>query len=59
MYSSCCDKDSAIIFTTGRLPDVKQEWVLTTANAIGTNGLTCLSNHRELETINFGHPPDD
>jgi hypothetical protein len=21
-YSSCCDKDSAIIFTTGRLPDV-------------------------------------
>jgi hypothetical protein len=22
-FSSCCDKDSAIIFTTGRLPDVK------------------------------------
>jgi hypothetical protein len=22
MFSSCCDKDSAIIFTTGRLPDV-------------------------------------
>jgi hypothetical protein len=21
-FSSCCDKDSAIIFTTGRLPDV-------------------------------------
>jgi hypothetical protein len=23
MFSSCCDKDSAFIFTTGRLPDVK------------------------------------
>jgi hypothetical protein len=22
MFSSCCDEDSAIIFTTGRLPDV-------------------------------------
>jgi hypothetical protein len=22
MVSSCCDKDSAFIFTTGRLPDV-------------------------------------
>jgi hypothetical protein len=22
-FSSCCDKDSAIIFTTGRLPEVK------------------------------------
>jgi hypothetical protein len=22
MFSSCCDKDSAFIFTTGRLPDV-------------------------------------
>jgi hypothetical protein len=22
MFSSCCDKDSAIIFTIGRLPDV-------------------------------------
>jgi hypothetical protein len=22
MFSSCCDKDSAIVFTTGRLPDV-------------------------------------
>jgi hypothetical protein len=21
-FSSCCDKDSAIVFTTGRLPDV-------------------------------------
>jgi hypothetical protein len=25
-FSSCCDKDSAIIFTTGRLPDVKPPW---------------------------------
>jgi hypothetical protein len=23
MFLSCCDKDSAIIFMTGRLPDVK------------------------------------
>jgi hypothetical protein len=22
MFLSCCDKDSAIVFTTGRLPDV-------------------------------------
>jgi hypothetical protein len=25
-FSSCCDKDSAIIFTTGRLPDVSPPW---------------------------------
>jgi hypothetical protein len=25
-FSSCCDKDSAIIFTTGRLPDVNPPW---------------------------------
>jgi hypothetical protein len=24
MFSSCCDKDSAIVFTTGRLPDVNR-----------------------------------
>jgi hypothetical protein len=23
MFTSCCDKDSANVFTTGRLPDVK------------------------------------
>jgi hypothetical protein len=25
-FSSCCDKDSAIIFTTGRLPDYNPSW---------------------------------
>jgi hypothetical protein len=25
-FSSCCDKESAIIFTTGRLPDVNPPW---------------------------------
>jgi hypothetical protein len=30
------------------------EWVVTTANAAGTNGLTCL-----LEIINFGHPSNN
>jgi hypothetical protein len=25
-FSSCCDKDSAINFTTGRLPDVNPPW---------------------------------
>jgi hypothetical protein len=50
-FSSRCDKDSAITFTTGRLPQpsLKLEWVLTTANAAGTNGSTCLSRH--------GNPP--
>jgi hypothetical protein len=38
-----------LFFTIGRLPDVnpslKLKWVLMTANATGTNGLTCLPNH--------------
>jgi hypothetical protein len=25
-FSLCCDKDSAIIFTTSRLPDVNPPW---------------------------------
>jgi hypothetical protein len=28
-------------------------WVLTAANTSGTNGLTCLAKHGELEIINF------
>jgi hypothetical protein len=32
--------------------------VLTTTNAAGTNGLTCLSRHRGARNI-FGHPSDD
>jgi hypothetical protein len=26
IFSSCCDKDSAIVFTTGLLPDVNPYW---------------------------------
>jgi hypothetical protein len=42
-----CDKDSAIIFTTGRLQTstLKTGVGTTTANATGTNGLTCLPKH--------------
>jgi hypothetical protein len=40
----CCDKDSVTYFTTGRLsyiyPPWSIEWLLTSANAAGTNGLT-------------------
>jgi hypothetical protein len=40
-FSSRCDTDSAIIFTTGCLPDVNPlERVLTTAKAAGTNMLS-------------------
>jgi hypothetical protein len=41
---------------SNRQPTLKQEWVQTTANAAGTNGLTCLRSTEELEIINFGHP---
>jgi hypothetical protein len=46
-FSSCCDKDSAIIFTTGRLTSSLLETGVgaTIANATGTNGLTCLPKH--------------
>jgi hypothetical protein len=56
---SCCDKDSAIIFTTGRLPlkpSLKLEWVLTTANSVGTNGLTCLPKHGGALNNKFWSP---
>jgi hypothetical protein len=55
-FSSCCDKDSAIIFTTRRLPDVKPPWNwsgLTTANAAGTNGLTCLPKHGDILILSY------
>jgi hypothetical protein len=46
------DKDSAIVFTTGRLPDVNPPWNWSGykrqnvgANAAGTNGLTWLPKH--------------
>jgi hypothetical protein len=64
VFLSCCDKDSAIIFTTGRLapawlqPSLKLEWVLTTANAAGTNGdgLTCLPKHWRARDSKFWSP---
>jgi hypothetical protein len=60
-FSLCCDKDSATIFTTGRLPDVnppwrneKLEWMLTTADAAGTNSLTCRPKHgKQIKNIYF------
>jgi hypothetical protein len=38
---------------------LKLEWMLTTANAAGTNGLTCLRSTEELQIINFGYPLTD
>jgi hypothetical protein len=47
MFSSCCDKDSGIVFKTGRLTSILLKTGLgTTANAAGINGLTCLRKHR-------------
>jgi hypothetical protein len=46
MFFISCDKDSAIIFTTDRLPDGNPPWKrLMTANAAGTNGLPCFPKH--------------
>jgi hypothetical protein len=59
-FSSYCDKDSAIICTTGRLPDVnaslKLEWVLTTAYAAGANSLTCLPKNGRARDNKFWSP---
>jgi hypothetical protein len=43
-----------------RLPSLKLEWMLTTANAAGTNSLMCLRKYssEELEITNFGHSDD-
>jgi hypothetical protein len=54
-FSSCCDKDSAIIITCLRQPSLKLEWVLTTANAAGT-GFTCLPKHRGSRDKKFWSP---
>jgi hypothetical protein len=60
IFSSCCDKEWAIIFTTGRLsalsPFLKLERVLTTANTAGTNGLTCLPKHGGVRDKKFWSP---
>jgi hypothetical protein len=34
-------------------------WMLTTANAAGTNGLTCLSKRGGARYNDFGHPSND
>jgi hypothetical protein len=61
--SSCCDKDSAIIFynqpPARRQSSLGIELVLTTTNVAGTNGLTCLPKHGGAGMINFGHPFND
>jgi hypothetical protein len=58
MFSSCCDKDSAIIFTTGRLTSTLLETGVdaTTANAARTNSLTCLPKHRGARDNKFWSP---
>jgi hypothetical protein len=43
---------------TWRQPSLKLEWVLTTANAAGTNSSTCLSKHGGARD-NIGHTSDD
>jgi hypothetical protein len=59
-FSSCCDKDSAIIFTTRRLPErqpsLEMDRVLKTANAASTNGLTCLPKHGGARDNKFWSP---
>jgi hypothetical protein len=35
---------------------LKLEWVLTTANAAGTNGLTCLPKHGEARDNKLWSP---
>jgi hypothetical protein len=42
MFSSCCDKDSSILFTTGRLPDVNPPWNWSG----GINGCKCCRDQR-------------
>jgi hypothetical protein len=42
----CCDKDYFYDRPPAwRQPSLKLEWVITTANAAGTNGWTCLLKH--------------
>jgi hypothetical protein len=55
-FSSCCDKDSATIFRSAAyltLTLLKLEWVLSTANAAGTNGLTFLPKHGGVRDDKF------
>jgi hypothetical protein len=61
-FTSRCDIDSAIIFTTGRWPDVNLH-----KTGVGANDCKCswdqqpraIRSTEELKIINFGHPYDD
>jgi hypothetical protein len=53
MFSSCCDKDSAIVFTTARLPDVNPG-----PGQPGPTAQRAFQSTEELEIINFGHLSD-
>jgi hypothetical protein len=59
IFSSCCDQDSPIIFTTGLTSTLLETKVLTTANAART-GLTCLPKHGGARwQILITHPMTD
>jgi hypothetical protein len=55
MYSSYCDKDSAIIFTTGRLPDVNPPWNWSGCllSCWSRLSLTCLPKHGRARDNKF------
>jgi hypothetical protein len=63
MFSSCCNKDSAIVFTTGRLPDVNPPWNWSGYKRQqmqpGPTIQRLFRSTEELEIINFGHPSYD
>jgi hypothetical protein len=50
-----------IDYTGHKLPSgpTADWWVITTAHAAGTNGLTCLSKQGVARDNNFGHPSND
>jgi hypothetical protein len=55
--SSCCDKDYFYDRPPARRqPFLKLEWVLTIANATGTNVLTCLPKHGGARDNKFWSP---
>jgi hypothetical protein len=54
MFSSCGDKDSAFIFTSGRLPDITGHYHAGPVQiGGGTNALTCLPKHEEARENKF------
>jgi hypothetical protein len=57
MFSSCCYKDSEIIFTTACLTSTLLETrMLGTANAAGANSLTCFPKHGGARDNKFWSP---